>query len=174
MGITGKIILFLGLAAAWLPQPARSEVRPERYDAYDVVWRSRSGDASGSMPVGNGDTGCNVWVTEAGRIECRIGKTDAFSELNSLLKVGGLSVAMTPNLLAGGEFEQRLNIRDGVVEISGSNSDGAVSLRFWVDAHAPVIRLEGEASVPVKVEVRNTTWRTSGAATYAASPIPEL
>lgn len=137
----------------------RSEVRPERYDAYDVVWRSRSGDASGSMPVGNGDTGCNVWVTEAGRIECRIGKTDAFSELNSLLKVGGLSVAMTPNLLAGGEFEQRLNIRDGVVEISGSNSDGAVSLRFWVDAHAPVIRLEGEASVPVKVEVRNTTWR---------------
>ena len=157
MGGTGKIILLLGLAAAWLPQPARSEVRPERYDAYDVVWRSRSGDASGSMPVGNGDTGCNVWVTEAGRIECRIGKTDAFSELNSLLKVGGLSVAMTPNLLAGGEFEQRLNIRDGVVEISGSNSDGAVSLRFWVDAHAPVIRLEGEASVPVKVEVRNTT-----------------
>lgn len=159
MGGTGKIILLLGLAAAWLPQPARSEVRPERYDAYDVVWRSRSGDASGSMPVGNGDTGCNVWVTETGRIECRIGKTDAFSELNSLLKVGGLSVAMTPNLLAGGEFEQRLNIRDGVVEISGSNSDGAVSLRFWVDAHAPVIRLEGEASVPVKVEVRNTTWR---------------
>lgn len=159
MGVTGKIILLLGLAAAWLPQPARSEVRPERYDAYDVVWRSRSGDASGSMPVGNGDTGCNVWVTETGRIECCIGKTDAFSELNSLLKVGGLSVAMTPNLLAGGEFEQRLNIRDGVVEISGSNSDGAVSLRFWVDAHAPVIRLEGEASVPVKVEVRNTTWR---------------
>ena len=30
--------------------------------AYNVVWDSPSKDATGSMPIGNGDIGLNVWV----------------------------------------------------------------------------------------------------------------
>ena len=36
----------------------------ERLNEYDVVWNSPSKDASGSMPLGNGDIGLNVWVEE--------------------------------------------------------------------------------------------------------------
>ncbi len=39
-------------------------------DAYNVVWDSPSKDASGSMPIGNGDFGANVWVEENGDIIC--------------------------------------------------------------------------------------------------------
>ena len=31
-------------------------------DAYDVVWMTPSRDSSGSMPLGNGDIGLNLWV----------------------------------------------------------------------------------------------------------------
>jgi hypothetical protein len=37
----------------------------ERLDQYNVVWDSPSRDASGSMPIGNGDLGANVWVEES-------------------------------------------------------------------------------------------------------------
>src|SRR5687767_1930632 len=38
----------------------------EQLDRYNVEWTSPSRDASGSMPLGNGDIGLNVWVEEGG------------------------------------------------------------------------------------------------------------
>jgi hypothetical protein len=31
-------------------------------DAYNVVWTNQSADARGSMPIGAGNIGLNVWV----------------------------------------------------------------------------------------------------------------
>ena len=31
-------------------------------DRYNVVWRTPSRDSSGSMPLGSGDIGLNLWV----------------------------------------------------------------------------------------------------------------
>ena len=36
-------------------------------DKYNVVWTTPSKDCNGSMPIGNGETGLNVWVEPAGR-----------------------------------------------------------------------------------------------------------
>ncbi len=36
--------------------------RPATPDAYNIVWDTPSKDALGSMPLGNGDIGLNVWV----------------------------------------------------------------------------------------------------------------
>jgi len=45
---------------------------------YNVVWDSPSTDFNGSMPIGNGDIGANVWVEDGGDLLFYISKTDAF------------------------------------------------------------------------------------------------
>ncbi|MBO9610576.1 MAG: hypothetical protein J7639_31775 [Paenibacillaceae bacterium] len=49
-------------------------------DRYNVAWFTPSKDSTGSMPVGNGDIGLNVWVEEDGDLLFYIGKTDAWNE----------------------------------------------------------------------------------------------
>ena len=63
----------------------------------DVVWRSPSRDASGSMPLGNGEVGINLWVEENGDLLFYISRSDSFSEIGRLLKVGKIRVTLTPN-----------------------------------------------------------------------------
>jgi len=38
----------------------------DRVTRYNVVWDSPSADYNGSMPLGNGDIGLNVWVEGSG------------------------------------------------------------------------------------------------------------
>ena len=64
---------------------------------YDVVWDSPSTDASGSMPIGNGEVGLNVWVEADGDLVFYISRTDAWSECNRLLKLGRVRVKLSPN-----------------------------------------------------------------------------
>ena len=45
---------------------------------YNIVWESPSKDHHGSMPIGNGDIGLNVWVEKNGDLSFYIGKTDAW------------------------------------------------------------------------------------------------
>ena len=72
-------------------------------DAYNVVWDSPSKDSSGSMPIGNGDVGLNVWVEESGDLVFYIGKTDAWSETVRLLKLGRVRVRLSPNPFVSGQ-----------------------------------------------------------------------
>lgn len=43
-------------------------------EKYNVVWNRPSKDSSGSMPVGNGDIGLNVWIEEDGDLLFYISK----------------------------------------------------------------------------------------------------
>ncbi len=54
---------------------------------YDVVWDSPSEDSSGSMPIGNGDIGLNLWVNPTGELVFYVSKTDSWSENARLLKL---------------------------------------------------------------------------------------
>ena len=54
---------------------------------YDVAWETPSEDSSGSMPIGNGDIGLNLWVNPAGELVFYISKTDSWSENARLLKL---------------------------------------------------------------------------------------
>ena len=70
------------------------------------------------MPLGNGDIGLNVWVQQDGDLLFLIGKTDAWSEVVRLLKLGRVRVKLSPNPFAKGlPFRQELRLRQGEIEI---------------------------------------------------------
>jgi hypothetical protein len=103
------------------------EPAPADLDLYDVVWNSPSRDASGSMPIGNGEVGLNVWVEAGGDLLFYVARTDSWSEAARLLKLARVRVQLKPNpFLHSAGFEQRLRLRDGRIEIAA----GAVGDRW--------------------------------------------
>ena len=126
-------------------------------DPYDVIWTTPSKDAAGSMPLGNGEVGINLWVEENGDLNFYISRSDSFSEISRLLKVGQVRVAITPNpFMTGAPFHQRLNLQDGVCEIAAGN----VKLKVFVDANQPVIHVTGESAAPISIKASIISWRT--------------
>jgi hypothetical protein len=130
-------------------------------DPYDVVWTTPSKDSAGSMPMGNGEVGINLWVEENGDLNFYISRSDSFSEIGRLLKIGQVKVAITPNPFAtGAKFEQRLHLHDGVCEITAGDGEKKVTLKVFVDPDSPVVNVIGESASPVTVKATAITWRT--------------
>jgi len=130
-------------------------------EPYTVVWNTPSADSSGSMPLGNGDIGLNVWVEEGGDLLFYIGKTDAWSENARLLKLGRIRVSFLPNpFVAGAPFRQTLDVRTGSIQIEAGAKGRRVSLRIWVDAHYPAVRIEAASRKASEMRVRFESWRT--------------
>ncbi len=97
-----------------------------------LVWTTPSTNAAGSMPVGNGDLGLNVWVDPDGDLFLYAGKTDAWDGFGRLLKLGRLRLALTPNpFLTGQPFRQEMVLRNGAVEITAGSPGQQVNLRVW-------------------------------------------
>lgn len=130
-------------------------------DPYDVIWTTPSKDAAGSMPLGNGEVGINLWVQENGDLNFYISRSDSFSEIGRLLKVGQVRVAISPNpFVAGAPFIQRLHLHDGVCEVSAGEAAGKITLRVWVDPNLPVVHVDGQSASPVSVKASAVSWRT--------------
>jgi len=131
-------------------------------DAYDVVWDAPSRDSSGSMPLGNGDIGINVWVEQKGDLLFYVSKTDTWSENARLLKLGRLRVKLSPNpFTEGAPFRQVLRLSEGAVTISAGKGPAETRLRVWVDANHPVVRVEAEKDEPFEMTVSLEIWRTT-------------
>ncbi len=129
---------------------------------YHVVWDSPSADSSGSMPLGNGDIGLNLWVEPNGDLVFYLSKTDAWSENNRLLKLGRVRVSLEPSLLHDGDFfRQELRLQSGEVVVQAGNSQKPVLLRVWVDANRPVAWVDVESPEPVHVRTQLEVWRTT-------------
>lgn len=62
----------------------------------NMVWDSQSRSAAESMPCGGGDVGLNVWV-ENGELLFYVSRSGTFDENNTLLKLGRVSVKLSPN-----------------------------------------------------------------------------
>ena len=127
----------------------------DRLDQYNITWDSPSpaGDISGSMPIGNGDIGVNVWC-EGGDVILLIGKTDAWDENSINLKLGRVRLKISPT--PSKTFRQTLRLRSGDIEIV----IGEVTLRVWVDANHPVIRVEAESDERFELQACLEMWRT--------------
>jgi len=126
-----------------------------------IVWHSPSKDSTGSMPIGNGDIGANVWVEQNGDLVFYISKTDAWSENCRLLKLGRVRVRLDPPLYApGATFAQRLNLTNGLIEITSSTENRASSLQFWIDANNPVIHIDAESNAAFSLTASLELWRT--------------
>lgn len=135
-------------------------------DQQNVSWDAPGPTSAQSMPVGNGDVGLNVWVEPNGDVVFYIGKTDAWNEdvrgENGLIKLGEVHVAITPSpLAAGSPFSQVLKLHTGEIQIKEGADGSAVTLRVWVDANHPVIRVEAKSDKPVSLKVTQNDWRAT-------------
>ena len=140
--------------------PAAEPPGPDALDAYDVVWPEPSLNVAGSMPVGNGDLGINVWAEADGALQFLVGKTDTWDEHGRLLKLGKVRIDVTPNPFAKGlPFEQRTVLRDGAILVKAGAKGAEVRFRIWVDANHPAARFEMTSDQPVGVKVTLENWR---------------
>jgi alpha-L-fucosidase 2 len=133
--------------------PATSGIEPA-----NVVWDSPSENSMGSMPLGNGDIGANVWVEPNGDLVLLLSKTDAYDEFGRLLKIGRVRIKTDLPLLQPGEsFKQTLNLREGCIDIAA----GDKTVRVWVDANHPVVQADFKSPTPMKTEAIVEIWRTA-------------
>ena len=127
---------------------------------YNVNWNAQSIGPSGSMPIGNGDIGANVWVDSSGLLQLYISKTDAYSEIGRLLKIGKITIATTPAILNGVSFTQTLDIQTGSIEIKATNArKESIHITIFADANNPAITIIGKASTGVSLNIKNAMWR---------------
>ena len=121
---------------------------------YNIVWNSPSKDCNGSMPLGNGDIGANVWVEQNGDICFYISKTDAWSDNGRLFKVGKVRITCTPPLVKeDASFKQELDLKTGSIIINSQVS-------IFIDANNPVINVSHNSPEPVKMTAKLELWRT--------------
>jgi len=136
-------------------------------DSCNVTWNEPGPGPAESMPIGNGDIALNVWVEKNGDLVFYISKTDAWGAETRpewdqwmktggvLMKLGAVRISQTPSpLTADTPFIQALRLHEGEILIK----EGTATLRVWVDANHPVIRVEVDnPSAALKVTLDN--WR---------------
>ena len=120
----------------------------------NVVWTTPGEDSFGSMPLGNGDIGLNVWMEKTGDLLFYISKVDAFDANHLLPKLGRIRIKGEPvfQIL---KFKQTLSLADASIIISA----GDATFKIWVDANQPVIRVEGKSISPRDFSISLETLR---------------
>jgi hypothetical protein len=130
--------------------------------SYNVVWDSPGVNSLGSMPLGNGDIGMNVWVEKNGDLYFYLSKTDAWSENGQLLKLGKIRISLDPNpFMAGKPFQQELRLTGGEIRINAGKVAEEVQVAIRVDANHPVAEIRVTAKKPFRVRVESQPWRTT-------------
>ena len=165
---TTALLLTLSLVACASAAPiAMPPAVADTLAKQDVVWDSPSDSPRGSMPLGNGDIGLNVWVEPTGDLVILMGKSDSFDEFNRLLKIGRVRVRTTPALFTPGQtFSQALRLADGAIMIKS----GTTAVRVWVDANHPVAQVDLDSTQPVQVQVLADNWRKENRALSGEGP----
>ncbi len=132
----------------------------------NVSWDGASTNESfSSMPLGNGDVGINVWVENNGDLMFYIAKVDAFDANHLLPKLGRIRLRTEPALDAA-NVKTTLLLEQAAVEVVS----GDAKFRVWVDANAPVIRVQGHCTTPRKVSIATESLRQWQ---NAADPLPD-
>ena len=107
------------------------------------------------MPLGGGDIGLNVWV-EKGDLYFYFSRSGTFDEHSTLLKLGRVKVSLTPNPFKDNEgFHQELVLKDGYITIKQNDT----KIKLWVDVFKPVIHLDLDSNIPLKMTASYESWR---------------
>ncbi|MEI7729787.1 MAG: DUF5703 domain-containing protein [Verrucomicrobiota bacterium] len=123
---------------------------------YNVVWNCPSKDASGVMPIGNGDIAAGVYAIEDGDLYLLLAKNDTFNYMGDLYKTGRIRVLLGPNPFKQGKtFRQTLDLPSDSIQIE---ADG-VTLRIWADANHPVYHVEINSSHKLVVTAQPEFWK---------------
>lgn len=106
----------------------------------NVSWDTPSESSLGSMPLGNGDIGANVWTEPNGDVLLYISKVDAFNHAHLLPKLGKIRIRLSPALDIN-SFNQTLHLEDASILIS----DKDTRMKIYVAANQPVIQIEASS-----------------------------
>ncbi len=156
----GAVLVAGGIVIAFAAIPILA-AEPALCNSGNVVWDSPSPDASGSMPLGNGDIGLNAWVEPSGDVLFYISKTDAWDDNARLLKLGRVRVHFDPSpLVAEQPFQQTLALEEGTLVVRFGEGASETTLRLWVDANHPVVQLEVDGTEPRTATAAIEPWRT--------------
>lgn len=130
-------------------------------DMYNVIWDSQSENAAGSMPVGGGDIGMNVWV-EDNKLLFYMQRSGIHDEYNGFPKLGRVRIWTTPNIFDGAyAFLQKLNLSESCIEISAEHPEnGNINLKIWVEVRRPKVHVECTSGKPVTWFAQYESWRT--------------
>ena len=159
-----RFVLLIGCLVAQGIGPAKCQ--QTGFDDYNITWKKQSKNSAGSMPVGGGDIGCNVWV-ENGELLVYVQRSGSLAETNEYLKLGRIRLKLSPNPFSGGgsdgKFIQQLKLHDGYVEILGekkhNNETLKTKINVWVDVYNPALHIEVEANRKIMVDVAYENWR---------------
>jgi alpha-L-fucosidase 2 len=128
----------------------------QRVSRYDVIWNTPSKDASGMMPIGNGDIAAGVYAIGDGDLYLLLSKNDAYTYQGDLFKTGRVRISLDPNPFRRGKpFRQTLDLSTGSIFVE---ADG-VKLRIWADAHRSVCHVEITAPDEIAISARPEFWR---------------
>jgi len=164
MGLFG-ILQFLLLPAGLSAQPTAS-AENQFSAANDVVWTVPGASENDSMPLGNGDLAANVWTEANGDVMLLVAKADAWTETDTLVKLGRVRVQLTPNPFAGAPgFTQVLQLEKGRMELK----NGENVMVIWIDANNPVLHLEAHLEHPGNLRAHLDPWRKTVA--FTAQPV---
>ncbi len=124
----------------------------------NVTWTSPGHNENDSMPIGNGDLAANVWTEDRGDLVLLLAKSDAWTELGKLVKLGRIRIHLAESPFAAGkDFTQTLNLENGSIQIrSGENV-----LHVWIDANHPTLHIDAHLQKPTGVNAKLEVWRTT-------------
>lgn len=123
---------------------------------YNVVWNSPSTDASGQMPLGNGDIAAGVYAIENDALYLLLSKNDAFTYNGDLFKTGRVRLSLSPNPFASGKsFKQTLDLQTGSIRLECEG----LEILVWADANRPVYHIQIEADHQVDVTAEPEFWQ---------------
>lgn len=142
------------------PPDIAAERALQELATHGVEWNSPGLTAAGSMPIGNGSFGANVWMESTGDLVLTLAHTDAFSEAERLLKLLRVHIVCDPPLDVS-KFSQRMSFADGEITINCGANDNAARVRIFVDSESPVLHvtIEGERERTITARVEN--WRNA-------------
>ena len=122
---------------------------------YNVIWNTPSKDATGVMPLGNGDIAAGVYAIENGDLFLLLAKNDAYTYMGDIFKTGRIRISLKPNpFVAGKPFRQTLDLATGSIHIE---ADG-LKLRIWADANRPVFHVEINSIKEIAVTAQPDLW----------------
>ena len=131
----------------------------EMLDSYNEKWTGQSENCAGSMPVGGGNLALNVWA-EGDEVLFYLGSTDSIDENLVLEKLGRIRIKMSPNPFTDGLYTQELKLRQGYIEITGSNNANSAKIDIWVDIFNGTVNVDIENDQPTTVTAVYENWRT--------------
>ena len=150
------ILLSLIICLVILNLSAQAVETNNRIGRYNVVWETPSKDATGVMPIGNGDIAAGVYAIENDDLCLLLAKNDAYNYMGDIFKTGRVRISLNPNpFKTGKSFRQTLDLATGSIRIE---ADG-MTIRIWADANRPVFHVEVSSPREVQVTVRPDLWK---------------